>query len=207
MKKNTSNNKLPEKTVQRLLIYKSILEELKKKEVKYIRSNELEKFTHYKQELIRRDIMAISFKGNTSKGYNIDHFLERIIDTLRLDKKINVGIVGVGRIGQALLSYFKEKKTRFEIKASFDKDPTRINNCQSAYNISYLEKIINDKNISLVILAVPKNEAQRIANILNETKIKSILNFSDITIKVKDDIIVNSIDILLEVEKLSFYSQ
>ena len=169
---------------------------------KYVHSHELAEITNNKQELVRRDIMAIRFRGNPAKGYEINSLLNRINKKLNLKTQVNVGVIGVGKIGSAIASFFEEHESRFKIVALFDK----ITDENNIYNINDLEYIIDKLNITFVVLSVPPDAAQQIASRLSNTKIKGILNFTHIPLKVDEKIIVSRIDLLLEMEKLVFLS-
>ena len=202
MKQLTKHKIIPEITVKRLLTYKSVLMELIEQGQKYIHSHELAEITNNKQELVRRDIMAIRFLGNPAKGYEINSLLNRINKKLNLKTQVNVGVIGVGKIGSAIASFFEEHESRFKIVALFDK----ITDENNIYNINDLEYIIDKLNITFVVLSVPPDAAQQIASRLSNTKIKGILNFTHIPLKVNEKIIVSRIDLLLEMEKLVFLS-
>ncbi len=206
MRQNTKHKTIPAKTIERLLTYKSILSELLTQGQKYIRSYELAELTNNKQELVRRDIMAIQFLGNPAKGYETNSLLNMINQKLKLKTTINVGVIGVGRLGSAISSFFKVYESRFKIVALFDKNTNTIEDKSNLYNINELERIIDKLNITFVVLSVPPNSAQQIASKLNKTKVKGILNFTHVPLKVKKEIVVTRIDILREMEKLVYLS-
>jgi len=203
--KSLIQNGIPVKTVERLLTYKVILHELLEQQKDFIRSYELAEFANNKPEQVRRDVMSIDYIGNPAKGYEIKLLLKKINKRLNLKAQIKVGIVGFGRLGTSILSYFKEHKTRIDVVAVFDTDTSKIKGNETFFNIDRLQETIEKEQITLIILAIPAKSTHRITEILNKTNIKGILNFTPVQLKVKKGITVNRIDITLEMEKLIFY--
>jgi len=201
-----NQNKFSDKTVKRLLIYKSILSDLREQEYEYIRSYELAEFANNKPAQVRRDIMSIQYMGHPSKGYNIIDLTSTINKKLKLTKHIKVGIVGMGRLGMAIYKYLKEHNSRFAVSAVFDNNVGNKHNITEIHDIKELQEIIKKEKITFIILSLPAEFAQEVTNILNKTKIKGLLNFTHVQLKVKKHIKVNSVDITLEMEKLSFFS-
>ncbi|MCF6183408.1 MAG: redox-sensing transcriptional repressor Rex [Bacteroidales bacterium] len=201
-----NKNRIPDKTVERLLIYKSILSDLLEQEYEYIRSYELAEFANNKPAQVRRDIMSIQYMGHPSKGYNIIELANTINKKLKLTKRINTGIIGMGRLGTAIYKYLKEHSSRFLVSAVFDSNADNKQDLPEICDISKLYEIIKKENITLIILSLPAEFAQEVTNVLNQTKIKGILNFTHAQLKINKHIRVNTVDITLEMEKLTFYS-
>lgn len=200
---------LPVKTTERLLLYKTILSELMEQGEEYIHSYRLAELAKNNAAQVRRDIMAVKYVGVPARGYYINDLIKKIDRALKLDKQINMALIGVGHLGLAIMSYFQSHKTRFNLTTAFDiskdKANKQINGCH-IYSLQDLKEIIEQEKITFVILTVPDKSAQNVANLLSETNVKGILNFTSIPLKVKKGILVNRIDITLEMEKLAFYS-
>ncbi len=200
---------LPIKTTERLLLYKTILAELLEQGEEYIHSYRLAEIAKNNAAQVRRDIMAVKYTGVPSRGYHISDLIKKIDRALSLGKRINMALIGAGRLGLAIMSYFQSHKTRFNLTTAFDiskdKANKQINGCH-IYSLHDLKEIIEKERITFVILTTPDKSAQYVADLLSETKVKGILNFTSIPLKVKKGIMVNRIDITLEMEKLAFYS-
>ena len=154
-------------------------------------------------ELLRK------FSADKKKGYNINELVNTIVTELQLIQEINMCIIGAGKLGHAIINYFKDSDTRFNIKAVFDKDlkqKKELGNCCNMASIDNLEAVIKEKKITFVILTVPANEITSIISRLEKTDIKGILNFTSVPIKVDKKIKVITVDITLEMEKLAFFS-
>ncbi len=201
---------IPEKTVERLLTYRVVLNELLEIGEEYITSRELAELANVNANLVRRDVMPLECEGHPVKGYSIKSLIERINRKLNLTEEVKVAIIGMGRLGMSLLTYFNiQHNTRFKVVAVFDVAPYKVNTeiagCK-VHHIDSLQKILDKKKVQLVILAVPDKVVSGIAKVLAETDIKGVLNFTSVPIKLPDKIRVNKIDITLEMEKLAFYS-
>ena len=59
----------------------------------------------------------------------------------------------------------------------------------------------------MAILAVPVEAAQEVCNQLVEAGVQGILNFSPTVLNVPSKVIVNSVDLALELEHLSYFVQ
>ncbi len=64
------------------------------------------------------------------------------------EEGMNVAIIGIGNLGRAVAGYFKGKRSKLNLVASFDNDPQKINKVISGvkcYAYDDLEKTIASK--------------------------------------------------------------
>ena len=59
--------------------------------------------------------------------------------------------------------------------------------------------------MKMAILAVPAPHAQSVANELVKAGIQGILNFSPTLLETPDNVVVNSVDLAIELENLSYF--
>jgi len=59
----------------------------------------------------------------------------------------------------------------------------------------------------MAILAVPATSAQEVANQLTQAGITGILNFSPIVLSVPEEVMVNNVNVAIELENLSYFTQ
>lgn len=200
---------IPEKTIERLLLYKVLLEELKSIGRTNIHSHELASLANNTSAQVRRDIMGTGYSGIPTKGYQIVDLIVKIRETLNLDSKKKMCLMGIGNLGSALIHFFSEHKTRFNLVAAFDINPQKINNtiagCET-YDMEQAAEIIKKKKITLGIIATPAANAQEAADTLSAAQIKGILNFTSHPLNVPEHVKLNRIDITLQLEKLAFFS-
>ncbi len=70
--------------------------------------------------------------------------------------------------------------------------------------VARLEAVIEQLDVDLVILAVPASAAQEIADRAVEAGVRGILNFAPVQIKVPDSIPVEDVNLVMQLEALSF---
>jgi len=108
-------------------------------------------------------------------------------------------IVGLGKIGQALLEYTGFENSRFKLVAGFDSNAniTEILNAPfELYTTNRMNEVIKKKNIEYAILAVPDKKAPELALKLSESGIKGIVNYTNTVISVPSHILVKNVSII-----------
>ncbi|MFP3489300.1 redox-sensing transcriptional repressor Rex, partial [Staphylococcus sp. SIMBA_130] len=73
------------------------------------------------------------------------------------------------------------------------------------YHIDEFQKRLKENDVSVVILTVPVHVAQSIADQMDETGIKGILNFTPARLTVPDHIRVHHIDLAVELQALVYF--
>ena len=86
-----------------------------------ITSGEIEMLTGWTDATVRRDISLLSANSATSSGYSIATLRTAIEDALSINRGERACcIVGLGRLGSALLEYEGLSSSSFVLKAGFD---------------------------------------------------------------------------------------
>jgi redox-sensing transcriptional repressor len=202
------NIKIPKPTIKRLAMYYRCLENKKAKGMQKTLSKEIAESLEIKASQIRKDLSYFGEFGKRGVGYDIDKLMDSIKTILGLNKKWNVAIVGVGNLGSAIANYTGLEKNGFIIKAAFDKNKSKVGTQISAgvlvYDMNDLKKICKEKNIEIAILTVPASVAQQVTDMLVETGIKGILNFTPTTIKTPENISVEDVDFTISLKSLTY---
>jgi redox-sensing transcriptional repressor len=191
-----------------LSIYQRCLERLKENGLKTVSSNALAKAAGVKSTQLRKDLAHFGQFGTRGLGYNVEALIEVITGVLGTNSLLPVILVGVGNLGVALLRYKGFVKEGFEISAAFDADPNRAKFVKAdvpVMGVSLMAQFINENNVKIAILAVPAETAQEVANNLVQAGIQALLNFSPTVLKTPDNVTVNSVDLALELEHLSYF--
>ena len=144
----------------------------------------------------------------TYQKVNIEDLKNIIGRILGLNKQWNVGIVGVGNIGMALIDYAEFKKRGFQIKLLLDNDANKIG--QKVKNLeikSFSEAIthLKNENIQIVVIAVPAIVAQNVADVVTDAGIDAILNFAPLNLKTPEGVMVKNENMSIELEALSYF--
>jgi len=173
------------------------LEFLEEQGVAFVSSKELAEAIGTTEYTIRKDISLLGMTGFTRKGYEVAALRKELGRKLNLDQKRKACIVGLGRLGSALLSYEKFQKDGFEIVAGFDVSINRIERILTPVEllpVSQMEDVIKSRGIELGIVTVPADSAQEVVDCLVRAGIKGILNFSPVKVVIPQNIIHMDMD-------------
>ena len=201
-------NALPGKTVERLSEYRRTLLTCLSENRNFIFSHDLAARLHITAVQVRRDLMLIGYSSVQRKGYDVKELIDTIGRIIDSDEGMNVAIVGIGNLGRALAGYFKGKRSKLNLVASFDKDPQKINKVISGvkcYPYDDLEKVINELKIQIAILTVPADFARDIAEETVRYGIKGILNFTTVALNVPSDVFLEEYDMITSIEKVAYF--
>jgi redox-sensing transcriptional repressor len=198
-----------EKVVSRLIIYRKYLKELLADGQKSIFSHKISAYTGASAAQVRRDLMNVGYNGTPVKGYNIKDLMTSISEFLEKENTIEVAIVGFGNLGKSIVDYCNGRNSRLSISAAFDTDPNKINRvihgCH-CYANTEMETIIKENKVEVAILAVPREDAQKVADKLVACGIKGILNYSPTRLQVPANIYVENRDMLMALEKVAYFA-
>jgi redox-sensing transcriptional repressor len=201
---------IPRKTIYRLSIYLRCLARLRENGISTVSSEALARAAGVKPTQLRKDLAYFGTFGTRGLGYDVGALSKRISDKLGTSRLQPVILIGVGNLGLALLSYRGFEKEGFEIVAAFDADPHRKRDKptkQPIYGMDELADFVKKQNVKMTILTVPASVAQEVANQLVDAGIAGILNFSPIVLTVPEDVMVNNVNLAIELENLSYFTQ
>ncbi|GJM73096.1 hypothetical protein HMSSN036_53120 [Paenibacillus macerans] len=99
------SEKISDAVVRRLPVYLRFLNELSRREVPTVSSQELGQKLDLNPAQIRKDLAYFGDFGRKGIGYDVAYLIEKIQQILNLDQQINVALVGAGNLGQALSNY------------------------------------------------------------------------------------------------------
>lgn len=209
-----SNDKKPQRvslhTVERLSVYRRKLEELSHEGVEFVHSHQLAAMVGVTPAQLRRDLASFGSYGNIARGYEVAKMIATISRIIGTDKIQNVGLVGVGDLGRALLSYRGFEERGFHIAAAFDVDPAKVGKVfagRRCYGLEELERVITETEMRILILASRPEGLQEIIDRAAAVGIRAFLNFVPKTTVAPPGCFVERIDISAKLEKLSFLVQ
>ncbi|MCS7462511.1 redox-sensing transcriptional repressor Rex [Paenibacillus doosanensis] len=200
--------KISEAVVRRLPVYLRFLNELSKKSVNTVSSQDLGQKLDLNPAQIRKDLAYFGEFGKKGIGYDVDYLIEKIRQILKLDKVIPVALVGAGNLGRALCNYNAYLKDNMKIVAVFDAHASKIGESINNLNVKPMEELkeaIQELHVRIGIITVPAAEAQGVANQFVEAGVEAILNFAPIIIKVPNEIRVHHADFTTELQSLAYY--
>ena len=199
---------LPGKTVERLSEYRRTLLGCLNEKKSYIFSHDLAARLHITAVQVRRDLMLIGYSSVQRKGYDVRELIDTIGTIIDSETSLNVAIIGIGNLGRAVAGYFKGKRSKLNLVASFDTDPQKINKVISGvkcYSHDEMEKIIKELDIKIAIITVPPDFAEEIAEEAVLYGIKGILNFTTIPLNVPSWVFLEEYDMITSIEKVAFF--
>ncbi len=198
---------IPNPSVRRLSLYLRQLEEFCRNQVATVSSKQLGTSLGLTDAQVRKDLAYFGQFGHPGIGYRVDELIVRVRHILGTDKLWNVVLVGAGNLGRAMMGYRGFGAKGFNIVAVFDSDAAKIGKKLSTFPIQpmdQLETVVKDKQVRLAILAVPSDVAQAVAERLVAAGIRGLLNFAPVSLNVPPEIAVNSVDLAVQLEQLSF---
>jgi redox-sensing transcriptional repressor len=183
--------KIPEATIKRLSVYARYLSNLDAQDRRVISSAELAEECGMNAAQIRKDLAYFGEFGVRGVGYYVKDLLFDIRKILGLNKSWRVALIGVGRLGEALLSYGNFVKQGYHFVAVFDADPTKIGRPIG-------------RGVELGIITAPAPSAQKVADRLVAANVKGILSFAPVRITVPEGVIVKHVDLAQEFDSLAY---
>jgi len=201
--------RIAEPTVERLVLYYRLLTQLHNEERRVVSSQEIGEMLGLKASQVRKDLSYFGEIGKRGVGYHVERLYKLISDILSPKRLWKIALVGVGRLGEALLGHKALRSEKFRIEALFDNDPSKIGTeiCGiPCYNSEDMTEVLREKDIEVIILTVPAGAAQISADrAVAAGTVKGILSFATTSVSVPEDVLVYRVDISVELEKLLFF--
>ena len=193
--------------ISRLPRYYRYLGDLLEAGVERISSGDLSKTMHVTASQIRQDLNNFGGFGQQGYGYNVKYLYTEIGKILGLDKNHNFIIVGAGNLGQALANYASFERSGFILKSLFDVNP-RLEGVAirgvPVRMMDELEDFLQNNEIEIAALTIPKSKAVEVADILTANGIKAIWNFTHTDLTLPKDVIVESVHLSDSLMTLSY---
>ena len=201
---------IPEVVIFRLPIYLYILNLLDEENVEVVSSQELGARLQMTPAQIRKDLSYFGKFGKQGKGYNVKLLLGELRRIMGLDREWNMALIGVGRLGKAILDYSRITLRGFKYVAAFDKDPKLIGTKAGdlvIQDISELADTIKSNNIEIGVLAVPPSQVQLAVDRFVECGIKAILNYAPVATQAPRDVRIRKVDPQLALQTMAYHLQ
>jgi len=198
---------IPRKSIYRLSIYQRCLQRLRENDVDTVSSAALARAAGVKSTQLRKDLGYFGPLGTRGLGYNVETLSKTIGEVLGRTKLQPVILVGVGNLGSALLRYSGFRKEGFEVVSAFDiSAKSRVGAGGTPVRpMEQMSNFIKEHRVKMAILTVPASGAQSVVNEMVAAGIQAILNFSPTVLDVPEHVVVNSVDLAVELENLSYF--
>ena len=201
-------SEVPEVVISRLPQYVRILNRLLDNGIQVVSSQQLGEKLQVTPAQIRKDLSYFGRFGKQGRGYSVSDLLDRLRQILGINSPWNVAVVGVGRLGRAILSYPGFSPDGFRLVAAFDLNNTVVGETVGGLvvrKMDELDQVVTEEKISIAIVAVPAEFTQTVVDQLVACGVRAILNYAPITPQVREGIRIRNIDPVLSLQSMTYY--
>ncbi|MDO5459162.1 MAG: redox-sensing transcriptional repressor Rex [Eubacteriales bacterium] len=174
--------KVSNNVIRRMPRYLRKLDELQEGGISRVSSFELGQQLGLTPSQIRQDFSCFGEFGQQGYGYNVAALREQIAAILGMDRGFRAILIGVGNIGHALMDNFSFRACGVELAAAFDVKENLIGTEFKGVPIlpmDKLEEYLKKNEVAIAVLAVPKEAALKVTEVLTENGVEAIWNFTN----------------------------
>ncbi|MBN1479430.1 redox-sensing transcriptional repressor Rex [candidate division KSB1 bacterium] len=178
---------IPKPAISRLCLVYRILDELIRSGIQTVSSSQIAERLSMNPHNVRKDIGYLGDVGNLGAGYDVEKLKNTIAATFGLNRQRNACVVGLGRLGTAILNYEYFETYGYVIVAGFESNINKIETLRTAVPLfpSYqIADVVRRFEIDLGIIAVPEQSAQKVTDQLIKGGIKGIVNLTPVILKI-----------------------
>jgi len=210
MSKKKKDYRIPQETIRRLGLYLRSLRKLQQQNFTVVSSSQITSHLNITPDQFRKDLSYFGSLGKRGVGYSVDALIKHLERVLGVDAECKIIVVGVGKLGSALLAYPGFQNFNFRIVAAFDNDIGKIGRVWEGVkieNILNMEEVVRSLGVKLAILTVPADAAQQVAEKLVACGVRGILNFAPTNLNLPQGIYVLNVDMATELMFLTYFSR
>jgi redox-sensing transcriptional repressor len=203
-------SQVPDKTLSRLILYRSLLQQSLESGIRSIYSHQLADMVGGSAAQVRRDLMVVGYMGNPRDGYRTEELVACIDSLLDTPEGVSMVLVGVGNLGRAILNHFSGAGAKFRVAAAFDIDQSKVGRVicgVRCHHLSELRQVLQNQHVSVGAITVPSNEAQAVADRLVECGVHGIVNFAPVPLRVPSFVCMEHMELATVFEKVAFFSR
>ncbi|MDE0082669.1 MAG: redox-sensing transcriptional repressor Rex [Gammaproteobacteria bacterium] len=202
-----SLHKVSDSAIRRLSIYLRVLGGLEREGKETVSSQVLADRAGTTAAQVRKDLSLFGSFGKRGLGYLVTTLRDELRGILGVSRTWRVALVGIGRMGAALLEYPHFRARGFEFVAVYDSDPEKVGSRRGMLTVEdarVLEESLRETGVEIVVLTVPAGAAQEVADAAVRAGVRGIMNFAPVALKVPPGVRVNAVRLTVELEVLSF---
>ncbi len=188
-------------------LYLRFLEEFETAGLTTVSSDELAARGGTTSAQVRKDLSFFGSFGKRGLGYQVAELTRNMRRILGLERDWRVIIVGVGKIGAALAQYEGFRQRGFHIVGLYDADPSKIGREIDHLSVRAIDDLTEDNReqpVDIAVIAVPASAAQRVVDQVVAAGVSGIMSFAPIQLHVPPDVTLNTVNMAMELERLSF---
>ncbi|TEX50204.1 MAG: redox-sensing transcriptional repressor Rex [Actinomycetales bacterium mxb001] len=200
---------VPTATLERLPVYLQVLAGLADQGIRTVSSTDLAEHSGVTSAKLRKDLSLLGSFGTRGVGYDVVYLHGCIADWLGVMQPLDVVVVGVGNLGQALASYQGLSGRGFRIIGLVDIDPSRVGQSLTCGDTTLRIRPLSDlvdvaRHAQIGVIATPDSAAQSVCDRLVSAGVRSILTFAPSVLRVPAGVEVRRIDVGVELQILGF---
>jgi len=202
------NVPIPDIVVGRLPTYLRELQRMAQDGQGITSSQELGKRLGISAAQIRKDLSLFGEFGKQGTGYTISFLVDKLRQILKVNCVWDIALVGAGDVGHALANYQGFADRGFRIVMVFDNDHKKIGTQIGSFIVKPIDNLIGEirkASIKVAMLAVPVNQAQKVADLLVEAGIKAILNYAPTSLNVPEGVHLQHTDPVTHLQRMTYY--
>lgn len=187
--------KIPEPVLRRLPSYCHLLRRMAKEEIVSVSCTQIGRALDLDPTQVRKDLAITGMAGRPKVGYPVHELYLHIESFLGWNNAQDAILVGVGRLGMALLGYKPFDQYGVRVVAAFDADPSKVGmQVHEAYvlPLEKLPNLVKRMGIHLGVLTVPVEAAQGVCDLMVESGIRAIWNFAPTALQTPKTVIVQN---------------
>ena len=199
---------IPEVVINRLPLYARALTMLAAAGETVVSSQTLGEQLDVTPAQIRKDLSYFGRFGKQGRGYNVGDLLDRLRAILGLDRTWRVCVVGIGRLGQAILEYDGFAQQGFHTIAAFDAAPEVAGRDIQGITVQAMDNLegsLANEMVDIAVVAVPADAAQEVINRLVASGVRAILNYAPTSAHVPKGVSIRQIDPVVMMQGMTYY--
>lgn len=188
----------PMPTIRRLPAYLRLLIEYNRAGLEWISTTAIAAELDLKPIQVRKDMSFTGIIGKPRKGFEVKESISAIESFLGWQRESKAVLAGCGALGSALLGYRGFTHQGLKIQAAFDQSREVIGKTIHGIpvlDIADLKKYVIENIVTVGIITVPEQFGQQVADIMVDSGITGLWNFSPVKLKVPSNITVQNEDL------------
>jgi redox-sensing transcriptional repressor len=180
---------IPVPVIQRLPRYYFHLSELCAQEVGQVSSTDLARVMQTTGSQVRLDLSYLGNLGRKGYGYNVRQLMLSVGNALGVYQDNHLIVIGVGKLGQALLRGFPFSQFGFTVDAAFDAASGAVGDAVAGvpvYAVDRLEEYVSSHPVQVAALTLSNSAAEEIVDRLIRLGVIGFWNFTSLDLTRKD---------------------
>ena len=192
---NRHSLKIPLPSLKRLPGYVHFLRSLNCEGASMVSTTDIGRALRLDPTQVRKDLAFAGAEGRPRVGYHVAELIDVLELFLGWRNSSDAFLVGTGHLGSALLGYHGLREHGLNLVAAFDSSPSKVG--QEVHGVTVLDVarlpgLASRMRVHIGVLTVPSDAAQETAEKMVEGGIVSIWNFAPISLRLPDEIFVQS---------------